>query len=312
MAGHWTNLFGFIAGAVRSNAMVYLAVVGDQAAKQRVPGANFIMWHQGKWLNIEPRPWNVSGIAVAKQPLEQMIAVSEWGDVLCVGSGDVHDEHVMSGQSGPEAKGPKDRGFVRGVRRIGSRVYAVGMDRQAYRREGANYWKSFGPPGWRERGVPAPTAAKATGFEAVDGFSESDIYAVGWQGEIWHYDGQQWRQLPSPTNLVLVDVCCAGDGLVYACGREGLLLKGRDQTWEVIEPPGTPQDLWSLAWFDGRLYLSTFYALYTLGQNGLDPVDTSPEKAKSFHRLSTGDGVLWSIGAKDVLAFDGKTWTRID
>jgi hypothetical protein len=312
MAGHWTDIFSFVAGAVRRNSMVYLAMVGDQAAKLRVPEAHFVLWHQGKWLNAEGRDWDLAGLAVAKQPLEQMIAVGVWGDVLCVGSGDVHDEHVMSGQSAPDAKGPKDRGPVRGIRRIGSHIYAVGMDRQAYRREGSSSWQSFGPPGWREQGRPAPSAAQVTGFEAVDGFSESDVYAVGWRGEIWHWDGKKWHQLPSPTNLVLVDVCCAGDGTVYACGREGLLLKGRDQTWEVVEPPGTPQDLWGLAWFDGRLYLSTFYALYTLGKNGLEAVDTGAEKAKTFHRLSADDGVLWSIGAKDVLAFDGKTWTRID
>ena len=99
---------------------------------------------------------------------------------------------------------------------------------------------------------------------------------------------------------------------MYACGREGLLLKGRDQAWEVIDPPGTTQDLWSLAWFDGRLYLSTFYALYTLGKNGLEAVDTGAEQAKTFHRLSAAEGVLLSSGAKDVLVFDGKTWTRID
>ena len=33
---------------------------------------------------------------------------------------------------------------------------------------------------------------------------------------------------------------------------------------------------------------------------------------KTCYRLSADDGVLWSIGAKDVLAFDGKTWTRIN
>jgi hypothetical protein len=189
MAGHWTDLFSFVAGAVRRNSMVYLAMVGDQAAKLRVPEAHFLLWHQGKWLNAEGRNWDLAGLAVAKQPLEQMIAVGVWGDVLCLGSGDVHDEQVMSGQFTPDAKVPKDREPLRGIRRIGPHIYAVGMDRQAYRRESSGSWQSFGPPGWREQGLPAPSAVQATGFEAVDGFSESDVYAVGWRGEIWHYDG---------------------------------------------------------------------------------------------------------------------------
>ena len=79
-------MFSFVAGAVRRNSMVYLAMVADQAAKLRVPAADFTLWHQGKWLDAEGRDWDLAGLAVAKQPLEQMIAVGVWGDVLCVGS----------------------------------------------------------------------------------------------------------------------------------------------------------------------------------------------------------------------------------
>ena len=142
--------------------MFYLSLISDETAKLRVPDAQFVMWNQGEWLDGGERDWNLAGLAVAKQPLEQMIAVGEWGDVLCAGSGDVHDEHVTSGQRDPAAKGPKDRGPMRGVRRIGSRIYAVGMDRQAYRREGSSRWQSFGPPGWREHGRPAPKVSEVT------------------------------------------------------------------------------------------------------------------------------------------------------
>jgi hypothetical protein len=292
--------------------MTYLAMVDDESAELRIPFSHFTLWDGGEWYDAESRQWNLAGIAVSKQPLKQMIAVSEWGDVLCVGSGDIHDEHVMLGRRSTDPKGPKDRGPLRGVRRVGSRIYAVGMDRQAYRREDAKRWQSFGPPGWREQGLPPPGAADAKGFEAVDGFSESDLYAVGWDGEIWNYDGKNWRQLPSPTNMVLVDVCCGGDGMVYACGREGLLLKGRNQSWQILDAGEMNQDIWSLAWFEGQLYLSTMYQLFTLEGDTLAAVDTGDEDPDTYYRLSAADGVLWSIGAKDVLAFDGKTWTRID
>lgn len=304
MSGFWTDTFSYVAGAVRSKDMAYLAMVGDDAADSRIAHTHFTLWKPTEWLDCDSRQWNLAGIAVAHQPRPQMIAVGEWGDVLCLGSGDKHDERVAG-----HGRGPEDRGPLRGVRRIGSKIYAVGMDRQAYRREAANRWSDIGPPAAVHTGGDANAVH---GFEAVDGFDESDIYAVGWDGDIWHYDGRSWRALPSPTNLVLVAVCCAGDGSVYACGREGLLLKGRDQRWEVIDLPDVTQDLWSLAWFDDRLYLSGFYGLFTLGKNGLEVVDTGAQKAKTFHRLSTGDGRLWSIGAKDVLAFDGQAWARID
>jgi cellulase/cellobiase CelA1 len=229
-----------------------------------------------------------------------------------VGSGDIHDEHVVDGPRAKGSKGPKDRGPLRGVRRIGSHIYVVGMDRQAYRREGPKHWQSVGPPSWRQRGRQPPGAADVKGFEAVDGFSESDIYAVGWDGEIWNYDDRKWQPLPSPAKEVLVDVCCAGDGMVYACGREGLLVRGRARSWEVIKLRGMTQDIWSLAWFNGRLYLSTMSRVFTLEGKALAAVGFGSDTPKTCHRLSVGDGVLWSIGAKDVFTFDGTKWTRID
>jgi hypothetical protein len=292
-------MFSYVGGAIRSKVLVYLAMAGDESAEQKIPLTHFVLWDQGTWRTCHERRWLLAGVAVAKQPLEQMIAVGEWGDVYCIGSRDTHDEHVASGKGGP-----KDRGPMRGVRRIGARIYAVGMDRQAYRRETANQWSNIGPP--------SDKSDEVHGFEAVDGFDESQIYAVGWEGEIWKYDGQAWSALPSPTNLVLTDVCCAGDGSVYACGREGLLLKGRDQKWEILPANGVTHDFWSLAWFAERLWLASLYGLYVLGKDGPVPVDTGERKGITSYRLTVADGVLWSVGAKDVLSFDGRTWTRID
>ena len=299
MAGHWTDQFSYLAGAIRSKALVYLAMAGDESADKKIPLTHFVLWDQGTWRNCNDRPWLVAGIAVAKQPLEQLIALGEWGDVYCIGSRDTHDEHVAPGKGGP-----KDRGPMRGLKRIGSHVYAVGMDRQTYRREAANKWSSIGPP--------PPAGDDTCGFEAVDGFDENQIYAVGWEGEIWKYDGKDWASLPSPTNLVLLDVCCAGDGNVYASGREGMLLKGRDRKWKTIRAGEVTQDIWSLAWFADKLWAASMYGVYTLEKNGLVPVDTGEPKGITAYKLAVADGMLWSVGAKDVMAFDGKTWTRID
>lgn len=300
MGGHWTDQFSFVHGAVRNRTTGYLALVGDEVAERKIPQAIFVVFHQNQWLNGADRKWRVAGMAVAKKPLEQLIAVAEWGDVLCMGSGDTHDEHVLAGKGGP-----KDRGPMRGARRIGDFIYACGMDRQVYRRDVQARWSDVGPK-------PRGKAKGTSGLEALDGFGDKEIYSVGWDGEIWKYDGKAWQLAPSPTNLVLVDVCCAGDGVVYACGRKGLLLRGRDQTWSIVDTGDMREDIWSLAWFEDRLYLSTMYSVYTLGPDGLQDVDMGKDVPESCYRLSTSDGLLWSIGEKDVMAFDGKNWTRVD
>jgi len=194
------------------------------------------------------------------------------------------------------------------VRSIGGKAYAAGMDRQVYRRDGANAWTcidaSMRPPQESE---------DILGFEGIDAFSEKEIYAVGWKGEIWMYDGKKWAQIDSPTNLVLTAVCCAGDGNVYATGRRGLLLKGRKNKWEVVKQENTKQDLWGMAWYREELYLSSLEQVFILRKEELEAVEIGDDKPQiSCYHLSAADGVLWSIGPKDVMAYDGKVWTRID
>ena len=78
MAGQWTSEFTFIGGAVRSSTMTYLAMVDDQSAALRIL-SHFTLWDAAEWYDSEPRPWNLAGIAVSKQPLQQMIAVERMG-----------------------------------------------------------------------------------------------------------------------------------------------------------------------------------------------------------------------------------------
>jgi hypothetical protein len=302
MAGHWTRDFSFVTGAIRRKDLGYLVLSNDQAAERKIALAGFVQWDPTGWGDGGQVKWRAAGVCVVKRPSEQLCAVGEFGNVLLLGSGDRHEEVI-----GTLSSSPRDRGPLRGVRLVGDRVYVVGMDRQVYRRDATSGWSEL------DNGAKPPEENDETvGFEAVDGFSETDIYAVGWEGEVWSFDGQQWSQRNSPVNIVLLDVCCAEDGLVYACARNGVLIRGRADALEVVDLKGFKDDIWSLVWFDGRLFLATMDNLYTLGKSGLQTVNLGKDRPKTCYDLVTGAGMLWSVGAKDVVSFDGRRWTRID
>src|SRR5262249_11807282 len=153
---------------------------------------------------------------------------------------------------------------------------------------------------------------KVVSFEAIDGFSTDEIYAAGRNGEIWRHDGSRWNRLDSPTDMILTNVCCAGDDNVYVCGRNGTLLRGRDDRWHMIEQQVTNEDFWGLVWYEEKLYLSTVHFVYTFAEGVLEPVDFGADVPRTCFQLSAADGVLWSIGAKDVMSYDGNRWTRVD
>lgn len=303
MPDHWTDQFSFVTGAVRYADLAYLALVSDKQAKDRVPHSFFTVWDAGTWRgDSKAIPWDTVSMCICKHPLEQCLALGPYGQVRCMGSGDVHDEQIGSGIDSPRSRGP-----LRAIRSIGGKAYAVGMNRQVYRRDDANAWTSA------DRGTrPLAEDKKVVGFESVGGFSEAEIYAAGWDGAIWRYDGTQWFEIDSPTNLILTSVCCAGDGNVYLAGQMGTLIRGRNQSWDVVEHEGTLAEIWGLAWFRDQLYLSTSKAVYVLVNDRLVPVDFGDDIPPTCFHLTATDQALWSIGAKDVMAFDGNRWVRID
>jgi hypothetical protein len=91
-----------------------------------------------------------------------------------------------------------------------------------------------------------------------------------------------------------------------------MLWNGRHDHWGIVNHKNVIDDIWGLAWFNDKLYLSTTTAVYTLEGDRLEFVDMGDDQPNTCFHLSAADGVLWSIGAKDVMSYDGKKWTRID
>jgi hypothetical protein len=181
-------------------------------------------------------------------------------------------------------------------------AYAAGMNRQVYRRSGAGTWITIDFE---------PDASKVCGFEAIHGFNDEDLYAVGWNGEIRHFRNGLRRPVESPTNVILSSVCCAPNGNVYACGKKGSILMGAENKWRIIEQELTQEDFWSVVWFRGSAYVSSMRFVYRFDGEKLSRIDMGPDWPKSCYHLATDGELLVSTGKKDIMAFDGDRWRRI-
>jgi hypothetical protein len=304
--------FTALCGAVRFSFNGHVLSVADSCDLEKTPHAHEQMWSakQNRWTTTTKIPsdsivyWVPVSATVCDHPQCQMIAIGAWGNVLVDGKGDFHEETIRDQDKAPRER----RGKLLRVRGIGQRAYAVGMGRQVYRRDDANVWTAI------DRGILLPAADdRLLGFFGIDGFAENDIHAGGLAGEIWHWNGSAWRQLDSPTNCNLNDLICAGDGQVYACGDGGFILRGRGDNWSNITDEAFTRDIWNLCWFADRLFIATTQGLFFLNdKNQVKSVDFGGDTPKTTYHLSARDGIMWSIGAKDVMQYDGKSWTRID
>lgn len=286
-------------GAVRLNDLCYVLCIDPGLQEDGLPHTSFYAYDCGLWGMYEIGRFNAHALCVVQTPKQQAIALGECGTVRVMGNNDDYDERIsVPGVS---------LSTLRGINCIGGYAYVCGMDRQVFKRLAPGEWVAL------HGDMPEqPADDLVFGFEAIHGVSESDLYAVGWHGEIWQGDGERWQRCISPVHSILSDVHCAGDGWAYACGQHGVLLKGRAGLWTAIPHGLQDTDFWSLNWFQGQLYVASLQGIHVLEGDALALVDTGDVTPSSCYRLSSADGLLWSVGADDILAFDGVTWSRVE
>ncbi len=294
--------WSFVDVEVFSEDRVYLVASHDESTKDNIPVSALMRW-SGDWGTLPVSLFAVSLCALS-HPERTVLALGDEGTVIRWGTQGSTEEHIDTTADGPA------RGGMREIRTIGQRAYAVGMGRMVYRCDGEQRWTRI------DAGVRADLQVDAdSGFNSIDGFSEDECYAVGWNGELWSYVQQQWRQLDSPTKLALHRVVCAGDGQVYALGQDGLILRGREDRWAVVEQSLTRDEFWGACWFKGRLYASTAHGLYVLDGDALSAVDTGKRgkaRARCFYGLSANSDCIWSVGEKmAIFSGDGQRWREV-
>jgi hypothetical protein len=296
-----TQKMSFVRAAVREHDLSYITMVLDEYAAKRAPHSILFQWDAGRFQKINGVQWNTVGLDVFRQPRPAVVALGEFGKVIIAGPGILKIEEIGIVGSSEDRIVP-----MRALKVLNAKIYAVGMRRQAYLRTEQGVWKPI------HGDMLCPLESDVVkGFETIDGFGDTELYAAGWEGEIWEFNGSSWKQIVSPTNLTISSLCGATDGKIYACGQAGLLLRGRHEAWEIIDTEKIKEDFWSIVCFKGRIYISGFRHILELTDDGLIEVKEASALTDSFYALSTNGEVLWSTGSKAVLSFDGERWLRI-
>ena len=81
------------------------------------------------------------------------------------------------------------------------------------------------------RGVSNPLKYITAG---TMGTSSSDIWAVGQQGAIVHYDGKDWVAVASPTREGLFAVWGISSSDIWAVGGKGVVIRYDGSRWTKV------------------------------------------------------------------------------
>ena len=205
------------------------------------------------------------------------------------------------------------------LKQIGQHLYAAGGAGQVYRRLGPDQWVHMD-----DGLLQAPDVSERLLPRAIDGPHESAIYllgsvsAAGLPPFLCFWNGQHWTRLPLPEVAErLTGIHVESESRIWLCGANGTLLLGNDADgFKSLSTVDDNQLFLSVTLFQGRAYLGSNLGLFVYDpaqpSSGIQPVITglTPE-LQDTNIVDAVDGVLWSIGPKDIARFDGKTWERI-
>jgi hypothetical protein len=260
----------------------------------------FCTYFQDCWYSYQTTPeWSAIAIAAAKYPDELrrvVLAISVSGKVW---------ELRPEDRSESLSSIPDQTGFTN-LATIEDVIYGCGMGRVVMRRDSTGHWSDIS--------APKPDFNEGViGFTALAGLSGSLLYAVGWRGEIWTYSVDGWTNEDAPTNANLNSLAIGSDGIVYAVGDGGAMLKGRRGHWEVVETE-TDFNLIDVCVHAGTVYVCTDFEVLRLGATGLQSEfreDDGDAPATCLKLVSDGANRLYSIGPYDVFLHEENSWRRL-
>jgi len=149
-------------------------------------------------------------------------------------------------------------------------------------------------------------------FYGVWGSSASDVYAVGYKGYTLHYDGSSWSQLSTGADKALYSVWGSGASDVYTVGDKGRIYHYDGSSWSLLSS-GTNKKLYDV-------WGSSATDIFAVGYQGtIIHYDGSSWSAMSSGVNKHLDSV-WGFSATDVYAsghngiilhYDGASWTAM-
>lgn len=206
-------------------------------------------------------------------------------------------------------------GYLNAIKEIGGVLYACGGGGQIYRR-GAQGWRDMAGDLRQRASLLAPgldlnAVQLGDDISDIDGYAADDLYASGAQG-VYHYDGRSWSACAVPQAGIMMKILCAPDGVVWACGFDGSILRGnRAKGFAHVGHRADGLILTGMAILGEKLYFSSTQGLFFLdlqqGQGRLEKVSEIPE----CEDVSVADGHLLCVGPKKISVLHAGVWTEL-
>lgn len=192
-------------------------------------------------------------------------------------------------------------GPLRRLRVIGSDVISAGSVGQVYLLRNEKI----------EALPPLKVMDKGVTIEDMAGHDRNDLVVVTSDGYAAHFNGSHWRVLDLPTNASLTSICKMADDRYAISGKNGTIVIGIGDTWQLISPIDEERSYWGIAEHAGAIYAAHLGGVdKVLGQK-LSPVKIPFSEQLSFTVLRGNKEGVWSFAEQTIGLIQGDQWTTL-
>lgn len=147
----------------------------------------------------------------------------------------------------------------------------------------------------------------------------TDLYAIGSDGLIAHWNGLKWTLPEQVTNAELFHACRTDQGRLFFVGKEGAIITGNISTGfeRLCHDVSEDINFNSACQHGQQIYIGTEYAglyVYSLETGVVEPLlEGIPEELRNatIVDVSSAGSVLWVLTPWDLMRFDGAAWQVI-
>jgi RHS repeat-associated protein len=146
----------------------------------------------------------------------------------------------------------------------------------------------------------------------VWGSSPSDVFAVGWAGTIDHYNGSSWTAMSSPTSYQLMGVWGSSSSDVFAVGAGGTIVHYNGTSWSTMTS-GTTVDLHAIWGTSSSNVFVVGNSGKILRYNGTSWSTMTSGTTNDLYGVwgSSGSDVFAVGGSSTILHYNGSAWSQM-
>jgi hypothetical protein len=145
---------------------------------------------------------------------------------------------------------------------------------------------------------------------ALYGFADNNIWGVGDNGAVVHYNGAGFSAQPSPSELHLYGVWGSGESDVWAVGEDATVAHFDGLTWSAVTGPSTTANLraiWGAGPNDFYVAASSYAGIWHWNGTTWTKQSVSGADLRDMHGAASD--AIWAVGRNGAIRhWDGTSW----